>query len=144
MEYGVTGNMIVVAKNLDMNRRTIQGWRNQAWWDPMVEEVRNAVDEKREWQLNQILDLAHSSVVKSLTVGDEKLVVDPKTKEHVIKHVMPSGKDSATMYGISFDKIRLLKNQPTTIKSDSGDMMRLMNEFRQLSRSYEQKNVNTI
>ncbi len=144
LEYGVTNNMIVVAKNLNMNRRTIQGWPSQAWWEPMVEEMLDAVGEKRKWQVNQICDLAHARVVKSLTEGDEKLVVDPKTKEHVIKHVMPTGKDSATMFGISFDKGRLLDNQPTTIKGDSGDMRKLMDEFRALSRSYETKNINTI
>ena len=144
LEYGVTGNMVVAAKNLGMNRRTIQGWPYQDWWEPMVEQMLDAVGEKRRWQANQICDLAHANVVESLTNGDEKLVVDPKTKEHVIKKVKPSGKDSATMFGISFDKVRLLDNQPTSIKADSGDMMKLMNEFRALSKSYETKNINTI
>ena len=144
VEYGVTCNMVTVAKNLNMNRGTIKGWPRQDWWAEMVNQNRQTIDELVESKLTQIISLSHDRVISSLTIGDEKLVVDPKTKEHVIKHVMPSGKDSATIGGITFDKLRLIRNQPTRITSDSSNMMKLMEEFRELSRSYEVKNINTI
>ena len=144
VQYSLSLNMVQVAKDLGLERNTIKNWPQQDWWAVMVAENRQTVSELVEAKLNHILNLSHDRVISSLTEGDEKLVVDPKTREHVIKHVMPSGKESATIGGITFDKLRILNNQPTTIKADSGNMIKLMEDFRRLSRSYEAKRVSSI
>ena len=144
IEYGVTGNMLHTARNLDMNRDTIKNWPQTAWWAEMVEENKLAISDRIEADLNRILELAHGRVVDSLTVGDEKLFYNARLDKIVREKVLPDGKAAATIGGITFDKLRLLKNEPTSIRSDSSNMQKLMQEFRTLSDSYEEKRITSI
>lgn len=144
VEYGVTCNMVTVAKNLNMNRGTIKGWPRQDWWAEMVNQNRQTIDELVESKLTQIISLSHDRVINSLTEGDEKVFYNARLDKLVSTNILPTGKDAATIGGITFDKLRLIRNQPTRITSDSSNMMKLMDEFRELSKSYEVKNINTI
>ena len=144
VEYSVTGNMAKTAKTLGFDRNIIKVWPKQAWWDEMVEANRESVNIRVESNLNKILELAQHRVVSSLTEGDEKLVWDKAKQEHVIKKVLPTGKESAVMMGIGFDKGRLLRNQPTAIRADSDNMNKLKEEFIALSQSYKEKRISSI
>ena len=48
------------------------------------------------------------------------------------------------MGGISQDKARVQLNMPTSIRGDSSNMQALADQFRELSRTWNEKKVNSI
>ena len=54
------------------------------------------------------------------------------------------GRDSAWVGAVTFDKLRLSLNLPTSIQDKSTDMKALANEFRKLSDQWNEKRVNSI
>ncbi len=99
----------------------------------MLGEVRHEIDDQILGQNLQIATKAGKNVLDSLENGDEKLVWDKDKKEHVIKRVKPSAKDSMVISGISQDKARVQLNLPTLISGSTGDMKSLAQEFARLS-----------
>ncbi len=147
VEYCTIGNMTKVASSMNIPRTTLSTWLKTEWWDELVVEVRQEINERILSQNLQIATRAGERVLDSLENGDEKLVWDKDKGQHVIKRVKPSGKDSMVMSGISQDKARLQLNLPTSISSNVGSdkqMEELMEQFREISRSYEEKRANAI
>ena len=144
IEYQISGNVSRTAKGLGMPQKTLSDWRKQEWWAEMMEESRDQAEDRIEVELNQIIELAHARVKDSLTEGDEKVSIQ-QGKEYRYK-VLPTGKEAAVMAGVAYDKRRLTLNLPTSIGSKDGNkkLEVLAEEFRQLSRSFEEKKVNSI
>ena len=147
--YWTRGTVKGAAKELGMSRETLRGWMKQEWWTDMTLEVRDAVEDQLEVDLCDFLTLSADRVKDSLTKGDEKLVWNPSTKEHVKKRVMPTGIQAATIFGISYDKRRIGQNMPTSITEQGGgkQMQVLMEKFQELAREnavIKVKKVNSI
>ncbi len=118
IEYCVHGVMSKVSEITDIPDTTLAYWKNKSpWWDEMVAEVRDEINEQILAQNLEIATKAGERVLDSLENGDEKLVWDKNKNEYVIKHVKPSGKDSMVISGISQDKARVQLNLPTSILS---------------------------
>jgi len=118
VEYCVHGLMTNVSKVTGIPDTTLAYWKNKSpWWDEMVAEVRDEINEQILAQNMEIATKAGERVLDSLENGDEKLVWDKDIGKHVIKHVKPSGKDSMVISGISQDKARVQLNLPTSILS---------------------------
>ncbi len=134
IEYHIKGNDQAVADTTGISRQTINTWRlHSDWWDELLGEVRHEIDDQILGQNLQIATKAGKNVLDSLENGDEKLVWDKDKKEHVIKRVKPSAKDSMVISGISQDKARVQLNLPTLISGSTGDMKSLAQEFARLS-----------
>ncbi len=118
VEYCIKGNDQAVANSTGITRQTINTWRlHSDWWDSLVDEVRQEINEQILAQNMEIATKAGERVLDSLENGDEKLVWDKDKGKHVIKRVKPSGKDSMVISGISQDKARVQLNLPTSILS---------------------------
>ena len=148
VEYCVNGNMTKVSDQTGIPQTTLSHWkRNTDWWVELVAEVRTEIGDQILSQNLQIATKAGERVLDSLENGDEKLVWDKNKGEHVIKRVKPTGKDSMVMSGISQDKARVQLNLPTSISSNVGSeqhLEELMQKFKNLARSYDEKRVNSI
>jgi len=148
VEYCVMGNMTKVSDQTGIPQTTLSHWkRNTDWWVELVAEVRTEISDQILSQNLQIATKAGERVLDSLENGDEKLVWDKNKGEHVIKRVMPTGKDSMVISGISQDKARVQLNLPTSISSNIGSeqhLEELMQKFQDLARSYDEKRINSI
>ena len=144
IEYAIDGTVRGTSRHIGVPRDTIRRWMKSDWWDGLVEENNKFIQDRMEAQLTQIIGLSHAKVIDSFQNGDEKVFYNAKLDKIVKTNIMPSGKDAMVTGAVGIDKLRLLRNQPTSIKSDSSNMKNLMDEFRQLSRSYETKVVNSI
>ena len=148
VEYCVSGLMTKVSLVTGIPNTTLSQWKNKSsWWDDLVVTVRTEISDQILSQNLQIATKAGERVLDSLENGDEKLVWDKNKGEHVIKRVKPTGKDSMVMSGISQDKARVQLNLPTSISSNIGSeqhLEELMQKFKNLARSYDEKRVNSI
>lgn len=143
--YHAIGFMRETARQRGIPVPTLQTWMKTDWWHEGLEQVRMLAEDRIESELDKIIELAHGRVIDSLTEGDEKLVVDPLSKLHVKKKVMPSGKDAAVMAAVAFDKRQITLNKPTSITASSDKQIQsLISDFRKLSQSYNEKKVNSI
>ncbi len=116
IEYCVHGVMSKVVKITGIPDTTLAHWKNKSdWWDTLVAEVRNEINEKILAQNMEIAKKAGERVLDSLENGDEKLIWDKAKSEHVITRVKPTGKDASVMGGIAQDKARVQMNLPTAI-----------------------------
>ena len=137
IEYMIVGSIRQAAKNLGFNRDTMQKWKQTEWWQELVQEARDDIDDRMEMEQAQIIRMAHARVIDSLEAGDEKLVVDPISKKHVIKRVKPTGKEAMVMAAISTDKRRTKLNQPTSISANIGNMEELAAQFRKIAQDHD-------
>ena len=147
VEYCIKGNDKAVAKSTGISRQTINTWRlHSDWWEDLIDSVRHETDDQILAQNLQIAIKSGENVLDSLENGDQKLVWDKTKNEHVIKRVKPSGKDSMVISGISQDKARVQLNLPTQIHAQNADaqMKSLMDKFREISQSYDEKQVNVV
>jgi len=147
VEYCIKGNDQAVSDVTNISRQTINTWRlHSDWWDELVDEVRQEINEQILAQNMEIATKAGERVLDSLENGDEKLVWDKDKGEHVIKRVKPSGKDSMVISGISQDKARVQLNLPTQIQAQAADaqIQSFIKEFREISQSYKEKQVKVV
>ncbi len=147
VEYCVSGNMLKVSEVTGIPDTTLATWKNKTdWWDEMVAEVRDEINEQILAQNMEIATKAGERVLDSLENGDEKLVLDKKTGEYVIKRVKPSGKDSMVISGISQDKAARGMGLPTQIHAQAADaqIKAFVEEFREAARSFKEKQVKVV
>ena len=144
IQYAYKGSFSQVSRDTGVPRKTITGWSKMELWDEAVAKARHQINDQILANDLQIATKAGERVLDSLENGDEKLIWDKEKQEHVIKRVLPTGKEAAVMGGISQDKARVQLNMPTSIRADSSNMTALADQFRELSRTWNEKKVNSI
>ena len=147
VEYCVHGVMRKVAETTDIQESTLSHWKTKAdWWDGQVSAVRSEINDHILAQNLQIATKAGERVLDSLENGDEKLVVDKETGQHIVKRVMPTGKDSMVMGGIAQDKAQRQLGLPTQIHGNAADVQikSFIEEFRVAAQSFKEKQVNVV
>ena len=113
------------------------------WVDSLVKARQEISDEILAQNL-AIAIKAGDVVLDRLENGDEKLVWDKEKKEHVIKRVMPSGKDSMIISGVAQDKGRVQMGLATSIVGKSDDIPALIKYFREVSEKWDEKQVRVV
>ncbi len=116
IEYAVCGSLRQVSKILDIKESTLSDWKQKGRMDETIVRVR---DEKTNELRAKYIDVC-------------ELAIDHTKK--TLPEATPA--QSAVISGVFFDKVRLIDNQPTTIRSDSQSMQDLADSFRKLSREY--------
>ena len=145
LEYFMTGNHKRTCRNLGIPESSMRNWRNEEWWGEWTIKFREDYDDELEAEFGEIIRLAHTGVKKGLIEGDEKLVYNPHTKTHEIKMVKPTAKEQAVIGAVMFDKRRLTLNKPTSITGNTqGAIENLANQFRELSKTFNEKKINSI
>lgn len=125
VNYALYGNQEKVSEIVNIPSSTISGWRNHSdWWDDLLAEVRNAKQDEHIAKYTQLvgdaIDYAHANLDKA------------------------SPKDALIMAATATDKARLLLNQPTSISGKSSDMTALAKQFEELSKKWDEKQVNVV
>ncbi len=145
VEYCTNGVMTRVSDTTGIPDTTLAHWKNKSdWWDELVAQVRNEINEQILAQNMEIAAKAGERVLDSLENGDEKLVWDRARDKHVIKRVKPSGKDAAVIGGISQDKARVQLNLPTSITKTASGLDAMVKKFEAIADSYNERQANVV
>ena len=99
VNYQVHGSYKKTAEVTGIPASTIRGWAKSDWWLDVSTTVRAETDDKVRAKMLQIVDSAQDRVLEALPEA--------------------SAAQAATVMGISFDKVRILDNQPTVITQGS-------------------------
>ena len=135
--YLTLGNFTAVAKQTGFPVRTITDWRHNAdWWDEFAAGVDQEKTDRIKANIDKIIDSALKNTLDRLKNGDE--VVDKNGNK--IRRKM-SGRDTAIVGAVYFDKRQVLSHQPTSINSTNVDsrLAEYMAKFEELGRALSAK-----
>ena len=125
VEYALKGSFTQVGKALDIPHQTIESWaKDWEGWDDLISRVQDEKSKQHRANYVAIIDKAQRITLEKL---DDC-----------------SAKDASVISGISFDKTRLIDNQPTSISSNTGDMKALVSKFQAMADTYKEKQVNVV
>ena len=147
VEYCVSGLMTKVSAVTGIPDTTLSLWKNKSdWWDSEVAAVRSEINEHILASNLNIATKAAERVLDSLENGDEKLVMDKQTGEHVIKRVKPTGKDAMVINGIAQDKAQRQMGLPTQIHGQAADkyIKEFIDEFTLAAHTYREKQARVV
>ena len=124
IQYAIKGNMVAVAKDTGIPRKTIVDWKGSDWWDSIIAEVRQENTNYQVARYTAIIEKAQEITLAKLPEA--------------------TAAQAAVISGIATDKARLLLNLPTSISSTQGTteaINALAKQFKELSDSYKIKDV---
>lgn len=119
MCFLVHGNVNKVARAMGIPSRTIANWTKHPWWEQLLAEIGAQNEPEFQAGFRENVRLALGAVKDRLEHGETKLVKD-KEGEYVERKVPVGAKDSMIIAGISFDKLRLSRGDPTIITASTG------------------------
>lgn len=129
VEYAVQGSIPQTAKNVGIPERTLYDWKKKDWWEDSVAEIREQNKDLIDAQLEQLAIKGFQAMAERIEHGDayigKEIQKDAETGAEklveVVKYKPVSLRDLSTASGIAYDKMRLHRNQPTSIKAESTD-----------------------
>ena len=110
---GLNAPMIEVATGVAC--QTVRHWRLTDWFKDLVAEIQREDDNSVDAKLTKIVSKSLDNVVDRLENGD--FMYDPKLGKFVRRPI--SGRDTARIADIMFDKRNLLRGKPTSISGKS-------------------------
>jgi hypothetical protein len=135
----VEGNVSRTSRVTGIPESTIRDWRKSDWWEQLATEVRG--EKEREFQagFTRMVQAAIGQVEDRLTHGDVKLVRGAEGHEE--RRVPVSAKDATMVAAISYDKLRLSLNLPTSIRSntDAHTLESLAKRFEEIGRANQRE-----
>ena len=116
INYAILGNIRAVADHTGISDRTLYDWRQSDWWDVVLQEVRDEKDNHFDSLFSNIVQQAAEKALEHINTCDKPL-------------------DLIKVSAIAFDKLRLLRNLPTSIKADSQQSIlnKISDRLRELS-----------
>ena len=132
--YLVHGSLTKTAKACGIPLTTLYDWKQSEWWPELCEQVRSEKESEFQAGFSRIVQAAIGEIEDRLEKGDVKLV---KTKDGYEQKMVPiSAKDATVIAGISYDKLRLSLNLPTSISSSQKSLSELSQEFQEIAKNY--------
>ena len=116
VEYAIHGTLSKTSESTGIPERTLYDWKETDWWVSQVNEVRELNKDLFDAKLEQLALRGFESMLERIEHGDEYITKDGEKARKKV-----SLRDLATASGIAYDKMRLHRNQPTSIKAESTD-----------------------
>ena len=135
----MSGNCKTVSEQTNIPHRTVTEWSNTDWWHDAVAALRLQNQEQIDAEYNQIIMLGLGAQRDRIQYGDFVLT---KEGDQVRKPV--SLRDVSVATAVAVDKLRLIRNQPTTISGSTGvdaKLEALAGKMMELSRQNDAKVV---
>jgi len=128
--FVVLGNFKAAGRHTGIPNRTILDWSKRDWWLKEIAIVRAEKSEELDAQVSNSISKALKSVDNRLEQGDAYIL-----KDGGIGYKPVSARDSATVFGIMYDKRALMRNMPTSItqSTDSAKLLKLQESFEALA-----------
>jgi hypothetical protein len=136
--YLIHGTINKVSETTGIPKTTLRDWRHDEWWGPLADEVRAEKEQEFQAGFSRIVDAAIEQIEDRLEHGDVKLV---KTKDGYTQQRVPiSAKDATVVAGITYDKLRLSLNLPTSIRATSDNSLEALAEkFKKIAKEYQRE-----
>lgn len=115
-EYAVIGHIPTVSKNINIPESTLKDWRKKDWWEASLIELRHETKDIIDAKLTGLIVSGFKAMQDRIDNGDTYITKDGKQALVPVKL-----RDIAVASGVAFDKLRLLRNEPTSIKAESAD-----------------------
>lgn len=133
--FMVHGSIRRTAEAVNLPASTLRDWKNQQWWTDLCAEVRAEKESEFQAGFSRIVQAAIGAIEDRLQHGDVRLV---KGKDGYEERRVPiSAKDATVIAGISYDKLRLSLNLPTSITSNQKSLTELSEEFTNIAKNYK-------
>ena len=123
IQYAVSGDLEAVAKATGIPQATIIGWKHLDWWDAVVGGVRHEKAAEHRARYSQSVD-------------DAQQVALEKPPEAASR--------DATITAAATDNSRSHDGMPTATTGKSTDMAALAEDFRQISRHWNENSARVI
>ena len=116
-QYEVTGSFKKTSKITGIPKSTLQDWARTEWFKELTVMVRSEKNSRHRARFSKIVDMAQAQTIKELPNA--------------------TAQQASIISGVAFDKIRLIDNQPTSIRGDSATVQALVAEFDKLSQDHK-------
>jgi len=135
----IYGNVTKASEATGFPQTTIRYWRKEEWWSPLCDEVRAEKEHEFQAGFARIVEAAIGQVEDRLRDGDVKLV--RAGNGHEERRVPVSAKDATIVAAVSYDKLRLSLNLPTSIwaNTDASSLESLAIRFGEIGRAYQRE-----
>ena len=117
IQYEVTGSFKKTSKITGIPKSTLQDWARTEWFIELAVMVRSEKKLRHRARFSKIVDMAQAQTIKELPNA--------------------TAQQAAIIGGVAFDKLRLIDNQPTSIRGDSSTVHALADKFRKLSADHK-------
>jgi hypothetical protein len=132
--FMVHGSLTKTAEACGIPLTTLYDWKQSEWWPELSEQVRSEKEAEFQAGFSRVMQAAIGEIEDRLQHGDVKLA---KGKDGYEQQRVPiSAKDATVIAGISYDKLRLSLNLPTSISSSQKSLTELSEEFRNIAKNY--------
>lgn len=132
--FMVHGSLTKTSKACGIPLTTLFDWKQSEWWPELSEQIRSEKEHEFQAGFSRIVQAAISEIEDRLQHGDVRLV---KGKDGYQERRVPiSAKDATMVAAISYDKLRLSLNLPTTISSSQKSLTELSQEFQDIAKNY--------
>ena len=121
LNYALLGNYTKVSEVTGIPDNTINHWANHSdWWDVLLEQVREEKQAEIDAMYTGIIHKSSENLMQQLNSDD-------------VNAIKPL--DLIKISAIAFDKRQLVRNQPTSIRTDNTRQLlqELANGFRSIS-----------
>jgi len=131
-EFSIIGSIQRTAESLNIPNRTLYDWSHQEWWADNLARIRIEHKDLIRSKLSGIIESGYNAIQDRIDNGDCYV---SKTKQgDVIKRKPAALRDLGIVTGISFDKLRLLNNEPTSIRATDNEQLKALKaQFEQLA-----------
>ena len=116
VEYAVHGSLAKVVEHTGIPQQTLSGWKKTDWWVDHLSEVRLQNKDIIESGYEQAILIGLEAIQDRMVHGDTYITRDGEQDKKPV-----SLRDLSTATGIAYDKLRLHRNLPTSIKAESTD-----------------------
>lgn len=129
LEFAVNGSIRKTSEITNIPIQTLYVWKSKEWWSREVASIREDNKEMIDAQLEQLAIKGFQAMADRIENGDTYV-----TKSGELAKKPVSLRDVSTASGISYDKMRLHRNMPSVIKSESTDerLTQLADKVREL------------
>jgi hypothetical protein len=133
-------NSIAASRECGIPASTIRGWRQHDLpFQEICQELMAEIGESMKFKYAKIIEAAADELLDRLQNGDP--VMDRTTGE--LTRIPVKARDLAVAGGVTFDKMRLLDHQPTSITATT-DVSALAAQFAALSQQWQEKQTCVI
>lgn len=138
-QYAAVGVVNKVAQNLGIPESTLRKWKGEAWFQSIVEQIREENKDKFDSKATNVIDEALEAILDRLTNGD--YIYDQKTGE--IRRKPVTMKDSIAAVNSLVEKRNLLRGEATT-RSEKVDQNQQMQQLADAFAKFSRQKVEVV
>jgi len=136
--YFIDGSVKGTSRKTGVPENTIDYWkRNAPWWDSQLGVLRAEKSAEYTARSYKIIEKSQAELLDRIENGDEQILKDGSA---VRKRM--SGKDLATVAGITYDKLRIEHNLPNKITGNTDQLAQVMNKLLNFRENIEKQAIN--